>query len=987
MQAGAAPAAPSPAQSTPPKSLRTALFGVSTNETGWQAAIHTVVHRVGRHFGFQAFNLDPRSESKGPIWTPATIFLVTDHLYHLLVKNYMRRDKAAGSDDDRWTRSVYRLHATIFQGYRDWCQHVDLPERIKELELEELRRSGEVVEWEFLLEELALYFLMYSEGANLRHTAEALWFLYWCLRNSHERQMQITSPPPSDSRSAAYIAHNKELAMDIMKLRIHLRNKYASQISQWRSEQGIKADGEMRTTQELGEVHAAVKRSILASGMLEGQGRSREVNMLAEMVAYGDSGAFLEKLVTPIFSFLAVEVDKKGTSRQEIGARVAYDDVNESLCMPEVVRKTLGRLGVQWDRRTRAMRVPRDLYGSLLSIGNISIDMASNGEDELHTQLPAKPAASVRLGYDAASARDWWKNFVFGKTFVERRSLWTMYRTFYRVWAFLILEFHFMAVMLWGWDSMQNGSYYALCSVALDHAFLSLLEQVAGAWTQRGVYKGQRVLGRPFWRHYAHGIIDWLVVNVVLYLCMAAQLTGFIKFQLFYYVCAGYAGLVVVHAVITTRDGYCVSLSNELAAKLRRWQRDPRSCCGRGWSPLIWFLERVGASSARPVGQEYLAPYHMRVGWSNFFTNVLFWALVLAGKFAFDWFALMKPLKKPVIALWNHDWLAVDHGNGPTAADGDFVLVIARCAPSFIVMMNDAQVFYYIVMALFGTMKGIVQLNLGAISTFQEVVVGFHKAPKRWWDACTSEKGKQNLFKAIDGLASGAGTVARGGENAMPGLHVNKDTLNVLQRRALDRNRLSHTERLLQNTQDIVKQSPQKKVLTYFEDNRVAMWLVFSDVWNAVVEELRGVDLVSDGERDNLLFVHLDIDPSLEILDGMRPFMMPIFFYGGQISRALESPSLSASQQVALTEIRSLLAWLLMQVGGWKWALGASHQPGRAAAWGLPFCVHPLLHFTPAVPACSLLHRTSSSCPPSPPCRSWASSATLRRRRCSSSRR
>ena len=46
---------------------------------------------------------------------------------------------------------------------------------------------------------------MYSEGANLRHTPEALWFLYWCLRNSHERQMQITVPPPTDPRSAAYI--------------------------------------------------------------------------------------------------------------------------------------------------------------------------------------------------------------------------------------------------------------------------------------------------------------------------------------------------------------------------------------------------------------------------------------------------------------------------------------------------------------------------------------------------------------------------------------------------------------------------------------------------------------------------------------------------------------------------------------------------------------------------------------------------------------
>jgi hypothetical protein len=30
------------------------------------------------------------------VYIPATIFLVTDHLYHLLVKNYMRRDKASG---------------------------------------------------------------------------------------------------------------------------------------------------------------------------------------------------------------------------------------------------------------------------------------------------------------------------------------------------------------------------------------------------------------------------------------------------------------------------------------------------------------------------------------------------------------------------------------------------------------------------------------------------------------------------------------------------------------------------------------------------------------------------------------------------------------------------------------------------------------------------------------------------------------------------
>ena len=56
------------------------------------------------------------SQGGEPAWTPATIFLVTDHLYHLLVKNYLRRDGAAGgTDDDRFGRAVFRLHGAIFQ--------------------------------------------------------------------------------------------------------------------------------------------------------------------------------------------------------------------------------------------------------------------------------------------------------------------------------------------------------------------------------------------------------------------------------------------------------------------------------------------------------------------------------------------------------------------------------------------------------------------------------------------------------------------------------------------------------------------------------------------------------------------------------------------------------------------------------------------------------------------------------------------------------
>ena len=71
---------------------------------------------------------------------------------------------------------------------------------------------------------------------------------------------------------------------------------------------------------------------------------------------------------------------------------------------------------------------------------------------------------------------------------------------------------------------------------------------------------------------------------------------------------------------------------------------------------------------------------------------------------------------------------------------------------------------------------------------------------------------------AIDGLSSGEGTVPRRGSSgySMPGVHVNQETLAAAMAgggggRALDRNRLSNTERLLQNTQHIVKQTEEKK--------------------------------------------------------------------------------------------------------------------------------------------------------------------------------
>ena len=53
-------------------------------------------------------------------------------------------------------------------------------------------------------------------------------------------------------------------------------------------------------------------------------------------------------------------------------------------------------------------------------------------------------------------------------------DLLTVYRAFFRVWAFFLLEFHLLAVLTWA-----RGNWWALSSLAPSHAALCLLEQVA----------------------------------------------------------------------------------------------------------------------------------------------------------------------------------------------------------------------------------------------------------------------------------------------------------------------------------------------------------------------------------------------------------------------------------------------------------------------------------------------------------------------------
>ena len=77
-------------------------------------------------------------------------------------------------------------------------------------------------------------------------------------------------------------------------------------------------------------------------------------------------------MVSPIFRFLAAEIDKKGGSGMEIGHRIGYDDANECFCRVDCIRCGLGAINVHMLRlgSTVACKSGRDRVKRPASIFN-----------------------------------------------------------------------------------------------------------------------------------------------------------------------------------------------------------------------------------------------------------------------------------------------------------------------------------------------------------------------------------------------------------------------------------------------------------------------------------------------------------------------------------------------------------------------------------------------------------------------------------------
>eukprot|EP00798_Chlamydomonas_sp_ICE-L_P008246 gene8246-1515_t len=89
------------------------------------------------------------------------------------------------------------------------------------------------------------------------------------------------------------------------------------------------------------------------------------------------------------------------------------------------------------------------------------------------------------------------------------------------------------------------------------------------------------------------------------------------------------------------------------------------------------------------------------------------------------------------------------------------------------------------------------------------------------------------------------------------------------------------------------------------------MWNAFAMAWDEVVSDLRVADYISNHEVDLLKFVRLEDGKAL----GLRPILLPTFFYAGQIRKVVDTGFTEPAQIMVLSELRVLLVWLGCQLG------------------------------------------------------------------------
>eukprot|EP00775_Hariotina_reticulata_P008714 gene8714-8895_t len=311
-------------------------------------------------------------------WIPATTGLAADHLLALLRDAAVRRSASCSTKQELHKQlqdAIADVHAEYFEEYRLWHRQLELGELplVSGIRADSVQAPTAPLQ----LLELALWFLIYTEAANLRHTPHLLFLIFYIMRSSKPfllaleslllQQRPSTNGLEGSERGTYHHTHwcywlsqpadsfpDKPSGYDLTSLRRNLLQQlyFACPAALHYPDpsaplpEHLTAEDMLKTHQQQdAALDDAVVGILTVTAPKHRSLVDDALQQLRRALQHGSQQVFLNWVVQPIFFFLAEQIDLAGQQGQEEAAlRIAYCDVDEACCSPSRINHLLRQL-------------------------------------------------------------------------------------------------------------------------------------------------------------------------------------------------------------------------------------------------------------------------------------------------------------------------------------------------------------------------------------------------------------------------------------------------------------------------------------------------------------------------------------------------------------------------------------------------------------------------------------------------------------------
>ncbi|KAI3499518.1 hypothetical protein L1887_35319 [Cichorium endivia] len=305
-------------------------------------------------------------------------------------------------------------------------------------------------------------------------------------------------------------------------------------------------------------------------------------------------------------------------------------------------------------------------------------------------------------------------------TFVEHRTFLHLYRSFHRMWIFLVVMFQGLTIIAFNHGNLNLDTFKTLLSIGPTYAIMEFVECSLDVLLMFGAYSSARGMAisrlviRFFWGALSSVFITYVYVKLLQE--RNDNNSNSMYFRIYLLVVGVYAGVRFVFAMLLKIPG-CHSLSqmsDQPFFQFFKWIYEERYFVGRGLYE-------------RPM---------------DYIRYVLYWLLIFACKFTFAYFLQIRPLVTPTNIIKDLPRLEYSWHDLVSKNNNNVLTLVSIWAPVVAIYLMDIHIWYTVLSAIVGGVMG-ARGRLGEIRSIEMVHKRFESFPEAFVKQLVSPQAKR----------------------------------------------------------------------------------------------------------------------------------------------------------------------------------------------------------------------------------------------------